>query len=274
MSPNVSQNISKIKEFAEVNGTRLYYEAAGSGEAVILVHGFSVDTRMWDDQFELLAQSYHMIRYDMRGFGQSALPEEKPYDPCVDLVELMDFLGIEKASIVGLSLGGWVVTDFAVAYPERVAALVCADAALMGFEWQHGRPSTLPVEVAQTRGVEAAKQYWMSSPLFSAAIRHPRVLRRLDEMVSTYSGWHWTHENPQILADEPTVYNLKNISCPSLVLVGEHDTEDFREIALLLAKEIPDAEYFSIEGAGHMSNMENPKRFNELLTAFLEKHLT
>ena len=273
MSPNISPDTSKNKEIIEVNGTRLFYETAGSGEPLILVHGFSVDTRMWDDQFELLAKNYQVIRYDMRGFGQSALPEEKPYDPCVDLLELMKYLGIAKATVVGLSLGGWVAIDFAVAYPERVTTLVCADAALMGFEWGNGRPSTLPVEVAQTRGIEAAKQYWMGSPLFSAAIRHPRVLRRLDEMVNTYSGWHWIHENPQILADEPTIYNLKNINCPTLVLVGEHDTEDFREIADILAREIPDSEYFLIEDAGHMSNMENPKRFNELLTDFLARRL-
>ena len=265
--------MTSTEDFAEVNGTRLYYETAGEGEVIVLVHGFSVDTRMWDAQFASLAEHYRVVRYDMRGFGQSALPDEKAYDPCVDLLALLDFLNIEKVSLIGLSLGGWVVLDFAVAYPERVRALVCADAALMGFEWKNGRPSTLPVEVAQTRGIEAAKQYWMGSALFSAALRNPRVLRKLDEMVSTYSGWHWTHENPQIMADEPTIYNLKNISCPTLVLVGEHDTEDFRSIADILAQDIPDSEFFMIENAGHMSNMENPQRFNEILVNFLAHRL-
>ena len=265
--------MSAQKDFATVNGTRLHYEVAGSGHTVILVHGFSVDTRMWDNQFELLAQSYRVIRYDMRGFGESDLPDDKPYDPCVDLLALMDYLGIDKASLVGLSLGGWVVLDFAVAYPQRVHTLVAADAAVMGFEWKNGRPSTMPVEVAQSRGVEAAKQFWMSSPLFTAALRHPRVLRRLDEMVSDYSGWHWTHENPQILADEPTILSLKEIQCPALVLVGEHDTEDFRQIAQVLSNEIPNTQHFVIEDAGHMSNMENPRRFNELLLEFLTYNL-
>lgn len=266
-------SVTGTRGFAEVNGTRLYYEIAGAGETIVLVHGFSVDTRMWDEQFDVLANNYRVVRYDMRGFGQSALPDGKAYDPCVDLLALIDFLSIDKASLVGLSLGGWVALDFVVAYPDRVKTLVCADAALMGFEWKNGRPSTLPVEVAQTRGVDAAKQYWMASSLFTPAIRNPRVLRKLDEMVSTYSGWHWTHENPQILADEPTIYNLKNITCPSLVLVGEHDVEDFLSIAEVLDRDIPDTEYFKIENAGHMSNMENPQRFNELLLAFFGRRL-
>lgn len=265
--------MTSTKDFIEVNDTRLYYEMSGEGETIILLHGFSVDTRMWDDQFDILAKDYRTVRYDMRGFGQSSLPDEKAYDPCADLVALMDCLSIDKASVVGLSLGGWVALDFVVAYPSRVRSLVCADAALMGYDWKHGRPSTLPVEVARTRGIEAAKQYWLASALFEPALRNPRVLRRLDEMITTYSGWHWTHENPQLMADEPTIYNLKNIDCPSLVLVGEHDAEDFQSIAEILDREIPDSEYFSVENAGHMSNMENPQRFNELLLDFFARRL-
>ena len=85
---------------------------------------------------------------------------------------------------MGLSLGGWVAVDFAIAYPERVTSLIAADAAIMGYEWKEGRPSVQPAEVAQSQGIEQAKQFWMGSPLFEAARRHPRVLRRLDEMVS------------------------------------------------------------------------------------------
>ena len=255
--------------YANVNDTRLYYELSGSGPTVVLIHGFSIDTRMWDDQMPLLEAHFQVLRYDMRGFGRSALPNEQPYDPCVDLLELMGVLSIERAIVIGLSLGGWVAIDFAIAYPEKVSALVAADAAIMGYEWEHGRPSVQPVEVAQSQGIEQAKQFWMACPLFEAARRHPRVLRRLDEMVNDYSGWHWVHENPQILADEPAIYNLKNISCPSLVIVGEHDTYDFQQIAKILAQEIPAAYLEIIADAGHMSNMENPRQFNAALEKFL-----
>ena len=261
--------MSNNEGYAAVNGTRLYYELEGAGPTVVLIHGFSIDTRMWDEQMDLLTSHFQVLRYDMRGFGRSALPDNQPYDPCVDLFELLNFLGIENASIVGLSLGGWVAVDFTIAYPERVTSLVAADAAIMGYEWQEGRPSVQPAEVAQSQGIEHAKQFWMASPLFEAARRHPRVLRRLDEMVSDYSGWHWVNENPQILADEPAIYHLKDIDCATLVIVGEHDVYDFQQIAKILAAEIPNANLAVIADAGHMSNMENPQQFNAVLGQFL-----
>lgn len=226
---------------------------------------------MWDDQIDLLNKSFTVLRYDMRGFGKSSLPDGVAYDPCADLSELMALLGIESAVVMGLSLGGWVAIDFTVAYPQKVTALIAADAALMGYEWQQGRPSTLPVEVAQSQGIEAAKQYWIATPLFATALKHPRVLRRLDEMVSDYSGWHWVNENPQILADEPTIYSLGTVSCPTLVIVGEHDIADFQNIANILTDKIPNAKREVIAGAGHMSNMENPEAFNRVLQNFLSE---
>ncbi|MEM7465851.1 MAG: alpha/beta hydrolase [Pseudomonadota bacterium] len=259
--------------FADVNDTRLYYELSGSGPTVVLLHGFALDTRMWDEQMKALASQFQVLRYDMRGFGQSRLPDDKPYDPCVDLLQLLEFLNIDSAAIIGLSLGGWVATDFTIAYPEKIIALVAADAALMGYEWQEGRPSVLPVEVAQTQGVDAAKEFWVGSPLFEAARRHPRVLRHLDEMTQDYSGWHWVNENPQILADEPSIFSLPKITCPSLVLVGEHDTWDFQQIAKILTQQIPNAESHTIDNAGHMSNMENPAQFNAVISEFLACHL-
>ena len=103
--------------FADVNGTRLYYEMVGSGHPLVLVHGFTLDTRMWDDQFEMFAGRNQVVRYDLRGFGKSALPTTEPYSHPDDLRALMTHLGIEHAFIIGLSLGGAVAVDFAVTYP-------------------------------------------------------------------------------------------------------------------------------------------------------------
>lgn len=93
------------KEFAEVNGTCLYYEVAGSGEPLVLIHGFSLDTRMWDDQFGVFSRSYQVIRYDVRGFGRSAVPEEDSYTHADDLKRLLEYLGISTPHLLGLSMG-------------------------------------------------------------------------------------------------------------------------------------------------------------------------
>lgn len=100
--------------FAAVNGIRLYYEVAGSGRPLVLIHGMSLDTRMWDDQFEPLAQHYRVVRYDARGFGKSALQTGRSYAHTDDLKALLEYLDIEHAFIVGLSMGGGIAIDFAL----------------------------------------------------------------------------------------------------------------------------------------------------------------
>ena len=100
------------QDFVAANGTRLYYEAAGAGHPVVLLHGFTFDTTMWDDQFLPLAQHFRVIRYDMRGFGRSDLPGAESYSHVDDLKALLDHLGISQAHLVGLSKGGAIALDF------------------------------------------------------------------------------------------------------------------------------------------------------------------
>ena len=101
----VTQKPPTESGFAEVNGTRLYYEIAGSGEPLVLLHGLGADTRVWDYNFEELTRHYRAIRYDMRGYGQSAAPAQ-PYTHEDDLKALLDYLGISRAHIMGQSYGG------------------------------------------------------------------------------------------------------------------------------------------------------------------------
>jgi len=102
--------------FAEVNGTRLYYEVMGFGQPLILIHGYTLDTRMWDDQIAAFAQNYQVIRYLLRGFGKSGLPTGESYAHLQDLKALLEHLGIDQAHILGLSLGGAIAIDFAITY--------------------------------------------------------------------------------------------------------------------------------------------------------------
>src|ERR1044071_8135566 len=102
--------------FAEVNGTRLYYEALGEGPAVVLVHGGLVDSRLWDAQMRPLSKRFRVVRYDIRGYGRSAAPTGE-YQPLEDLRALLDYLKIDKATLVGLSLGGIVAADMALEHP-------------------------------------------------------------------------------------------------------------------------------------------------------------
>ena len=107
-------------------------KAAGSGAPLVLIHGFTLDMRMWDDQFTPFAERYRVVRYDVRGFGKSAVPAGAPYTNADDLAALLDYLDISSAAIVGLSMGGGIAIDFALAYPAMTRALIPVDSSPEG----------------------------------------------------------------------------------------------------------------------------------------------
>jgi pimeloyl-ACP methyl ester carboxylesterase len=256
--------------FADVNGTRLYYEVAGSGHPLVLIHGFSLDTRMWDDQVEVLAPHYQVVRYDLRGFGQSARPTTEPYSHPDDLCALMLHLGLDHAFILGLSLGGAVAVDFAVTYPEMTDALIPVDAALIGgYEWVEGRPSAGMRRQAQHAGLESAKAVWLHHPLFAPAREQPKVSARLKRIVDDYSGWHFINDDPARVLDPPAIDRLNTLTMPTLVILGERDLRDFHRIADILTAQIVGARKVVIADVGHMSNMEHPEVFNDIVLGFL-----
>lgn len=117
--------------FCDVNDTKIYYEIAGTGEPLVLIHGWSFDTRCWDNQFDVFADEYRVLRYDLRGFGRSALPDTgMSYSHTEDLVSLLDNLNINKAHILGHSFSGKVAFDFVLNNPEKVIFLILPDAAM------------------------------------------------------------------------------------------------------------------------------------------------
>jgi len=126
ISCNIEDKKSIVeKGFAQVNGTKLYYEIAGTGEPLVLLHGNFGDRRHWDFQFYSLSKNYKVIRYDVRGYGKSALPKsDEQYNDYNDLKALLDFLEIEKAHICGLSMGSGIAVDFTIAYPEMSKSLI------------------------------------------------------------------------------------------------------------------------------------------------------
>jgi pimeloyl-ACP methyl ester carboxylesterase len=166
--------------FAEVNGTRLYYESAGEGPAVVLVHGGLVDSRLWDAQVGPLSKRLRVVRYDLRGFGRSA-DAHAPFSHLEDLRALLDFLKIERASLVGLSLGGIIAADFALEHPERVDRLVLVGPGLRGDKQPPPKDAAAAVE-AMSRGAEVFADATMTRELY-AAVRpgsdEYKLLRRM-----------------------------------------------------------------------------------------------
>jgi len=259
--------------YAEIPGTRLYYETAGAGETVVLIHAFMLDTRMWDDQFERYAQRYRVVRYDARGFGRSEVPKAgEPYSHADDLAALLDSLGAsDPVHVVGLAMGGRFALDFAVTHPGRLRSMTVIDTVVGGWPWsRQWLVSYAPVLEAARRGdIAAAKQAWLANEIFAPLREKPAVAEKMRRMVDDYSGWHLVNRDPERVPKPPTVSQLSKVGIPTLVLVGELDVPEFRLISAHVARGIPAARQETLAGSGHLASMEAPQRVNDLVLGFL-----
>jgi 3-oxoadipate enol-lactonase len=258
----------------ESESGKIHYAVEGEGLAVVFVNGFTLDTRMWDDQVPAFSRRFKVVRYDMRGSGKSA-PPSGPYAQHEDIRALMDALHLETAHVVGLSSGAAVAIDFTLTHPERVRSLVVADtSALGGYEWPEALSKIFaPIyEAAKQGDLAKAKAHWLGSAWFAPALRNPDAAPKLKKIVDDYSGWHFQHKGIAIPLERPAAGRLGEIKVPTLVIVGELDLPFYNHpIADALAAGIPGARKVVIPGVGHMVNMEDPATFNRVTLEFLDE---
>ena len=261
--------------FADVNGTRLFYEIAGAGQALTLIHGFSLDTRMWDDQYARFAQRYRVLRYDARGFGRSAVPGEERYSHAEDLLALLEYLKIERTALIGFSLGGGIAISFALACPAAVDALIVAGSMLPGRRLSAELRASFAAiwSAGRTLGVAEALARWLQHKLFVPIQSRPELGARFTAIVSAYSGWEWGNQDPQRDPTPPPSERLSEIRAPTLAIVGERDLPDFQAIARTIERDVPGARRVVLQGVGHVVNMEAPERFNALVLEFLAANI-
>ena len=259
--------------FGCTDGGELRYSVAGTGEPVVFIHGLGLDAAMWDAQWPPVQREFRAIRYDVRGFGGSSMPTG-PYSHSADLLGLLNFLDAAPAHIVGLSMGGRLALRFALDQPSAVNSLTLIDPALEGFSWSDSWNRQMnPIMAAARAGdIHAARQLWLAHELFAPARRDPGVAAALSAMVDRYSAWHWHHTDPVRRSASPAIKCLAAVSSPTLLILGELDLPDFKDIAQRLAAEIPDATLHTIGNAGHMASMEAPTAVNELLLAHLRSN--
>lgn len=256
---------------AEVNGTRLWYETAGRGETVVLLHAFTLDSRMWDAQFTALAGRYRVIRYDARGFGRSALPQPGvAYAPHEDLAALLQHLDAPQPHLVGHAMGGRFVLDYAVTHPGRYRSLALLDTVVAGWPWSKAfLEGYAPVIAAGRRkDIAAAKAAWLAHPVFAPAREQPAVMAQIDVMVREYSGWHFVNADPARSVSPPTLTQLAAVKAPTLVVVGERDLVDFRQMSERAARDLRGRQV-PVRTAGHFTPMEAPAEVTATLTEFL-----
>ena len=267
---------------ADIRGARLYYEVAGAGPAVVLIHEAIGDRRMWDDQFAVLAERFRVLRYDMRGYGSSSIPAG-PYSLVEDLRELLDEVEVEVAVLVGGSLGGRVALDFALSAPERVAGLCLINPGLPGHEWSAEVKAAWDEEEAALdqgdleRAVEVNLRTWVDGPHRRPDEVDPVVRRRIHEMqLQAFRVQVPAYETdpppgPGDALDPPAVERLDEIRVPTLLVVGGGDQPDIHRICDRIEAGIAGVKRIVIPEVAHAPHMERPAEFNELLLDFLNE---
>jgi pimeloyl-ACP methyl ester carboxylesterase len=247
---------------ARLNGIEIDYDVSGNGPVVLLGHGYGSTRHMWDAQHGALGDRWRVVSWDMRGHGQTDSPDDpKQYSAAhtvADMRALLQHLGVQRAIVGGLSLGGYVSLAFYLTHPEMVEALVICDSG-PGYRNAEARAAWNARAHERAAGLEAKGLDALSR---RSAETQQAVHRSAQGLAHAARG---------MLAQEGSLVidGLASIRVPTLVVVGDQD-QPFVAPCEYMAKKIPRARLEVIPGAGHSSNLDQPDTFNRVVREFLE----
>jgi pimeloyl-ACP methyl ester carboxylesterase len=262
--------------YIDMDGDKVYYQTAGEGEPIVFLHAGFVDSRMWDEQWSAFSQRYRVIRFDMRGFGKSDRAKV-PFTRRGDLCRVMKHLNIARAHLVGCSIGGEIILDFALEHPQMAATLVMVSAVPNGFGFQGEPPQYLLEMMAaiQQRDLALASELqmriWIDGPFRQPYQVNRRVRAQAAEMNrtalanETMSMLDATSLNPSAIS------RLNEIRVPTLVIAGKLDNPEILRAADVMTTALPQARKMVISDSAHLPNMEQPHEFNQVVLDFLDK---
>jgi pimeloyl-ACP methyl ester carboxylesterase len=262
--------------FANIDNAKIYYEIAGKGMPLVMIHAGVADSRQWNNEFTDFAQRYQVIRYDMRGYGKSE-PVDGEFSHMSDLVSLLDALEIHGPLVImGCSMGGGLAMDFALTYPSRAKALIMVDAGPSGLELDVPAPSKFAdAEKAFEAGdldlvAEIETQIWFDGmdrtpDQVNQAMR--KLLFEMDRIALDHEAKKLGKRMPN--RQTPAFDRLGDLDIPVLVIVGAHDTPYMLAAADYMTEKIPSARKVIIEDAAHLPNMDQPHEFQGVVNDFL-----
>ena len=267
-----SIDIKVDSSYINVDGGKLFYEIAGKGENIVLLHDGMVNREIWDEQFPLLAKYYRVVRYDRRGYGKSSDPQA-PYSDIDDLNELFVSLNIDRAILIGMSSGGGCVIDFTLKFPGKVKSIILVGAVVGGYGYTShmiSRGGHLKSPEAMADPAKAASYFVWEDPYeiysenIAAKNKVAEILRR-----NIHRPFNSQYYKPP---DRIAARFLSEIQVPTLVLVGEYDIPDVHSHAGVIHFGIPGARREVILNSGHLIPVEQPDEFNRAAFRFLRRN--
>lgn len=263
-----------------IGNAGLYYEEMGSGEPVVFIHGHSLNHTMWDEQFFEFAKQYRTIRYDIRGYGYSSpQTETEQFTHVEDLIRLMDALHIEKAHIVGLSLGGFIGADMLGWFPDRILSVVLASGNVrplpkpsIPMDMQEAERRNREITDLKKKGIDVMKREWFYGLMKSGGTQKERMRESLWNMIYQWDAWQPLHKEVRVIAGGDAYDKLKENrpAIPVMILEGKSEHNHFPENPETLDY-LPNGRLEILNDAGHMMNMEQPEAFNKIVLDFIRK---
>lgn len=254
-----------------VNGVRLVGDDTGQGSPVLFVHAFPLNRRMWAPQVDALAHRYRCLSVDLRGFGESDAPEGEYSLELLasDLIGLLDALHIERVTLVGLSMGGYIAFALWRHYAERVRALVLADTRAAADSAAARTARADLARRAEHEGLAPVVETQLPRLLSSQA--GPDLRRWVHDMIEEATPQGVAGALRGMAARRDSSDLLATLSCPTLVLAGSEDGVTPASEMEAMAARLPNATFVTLPGAGHLANLEAAEAFTTALQRFLDQ---
>jgi pimeloyl-ACP methyl ester carboxylesterase len=256
--------------FIQLDGGKIFYEAAGQGPVIVMIHDGLLHRETWNAQFAVFAKQYRVIRFDRRGYGRSTA-STKPFSQLDDLFEVMKTLKLERATLVGCSAGGMLSIHFALDHPKMVSALVLVGPIVSGLGFSdHFAARGNRGMPANNASVEQKIEYWTSKDPWIMAPESTAARQKFKALLAA---------NPQNLGgtgqqlarwpDQPALPRLSQIKVPTLLVVGESDIPDVHAHVGAIQAGIAGSKRIVLNHSGHLPHLEVPDLFNEVVLGFL-----
>ena len=261
-------------------GVRLYYEEAGEGSPVVFVHEFGGSYKSWEPQLRALARRHRCITFSARGYPPSDVPENvDAYSQALavaDIAAVMDAAGVERAHVVGLSMGGFAALHFGLDFPDRARSLVVAGAGYGAEKEYEGYFRAVSLEVAtqfESQGSEQfAKTYSLGASRVQFQNKDPRGWREFADLLGQHSSVGAANTMRGVQARRPSIYDLEDrlraMPVPVLVVVGDEDDHCLQP-GIFMKKTIRACGLLVLPKTGHTLNLEEPEHFNRFVGDFI-----
>jgi pimeloyl-ACP methyl ester carboxylesterase len=264
--------------FLTIGKAKLYFETAGKGAPLVFIHAGVADSRQWNNEFEYFSQDYHVLRYDLRGYGKS-IPVEGDFSHLGDLLALLNSQSISlPMTLIGCSLGGTLAMDFALEYPEKVKRLVMVGSGPSGLRLDvPDHPKAAEAENAYEDGdldrlAELEAEIWFDG----MGRTSEQVDQRMRALALEMNRLALSHEalklgERQSDSKQPAVERLAEIHIPVLIIVGENDIPYLHSAADYTEGHLSSCQKIVLENAAHLPNMDQPDAFRVAVRSFLER---